>query len=158
MITWKEDHALIIMRRSRFLSASRIRMELIKWFRGSVPVCTVKRRLVSSIWLLLRASRQMPRLTPGHRRRMFNMQTPEQEPSLSTDLMWHLALSPGSASTTAMSLPEFSLCFRLTSGLLHQRNKTIRLVEGNPGFVDKFHQWWWFQFWCLCTNVHRRRR
>ena len=41
--------------------------------------------------------------------------------------MWYLAMSPGSTSTTTISVPAFSSCFRKTSGLLHQRNKTIIL-------------------------------
>ena len=76
MTTPREDCALIrIMRRNRFLSSSRIRVELIRWTGHRVSARTVQRRLVGAGYHS-RCPARCPRLTHDHchRHRNWNHQ------------------------------------------------------------------------------------
>ena len=97
MTTPREDRSLVwIMRRNRFLSSLRIRVELIRRTGRHVFAGTVQRYLVA-VGYYSRRPAKCPRLTHNHRcRRRMGKQAPEMEPSalVVCDIWWWVQIQP----------------------------------------------------------------
>ena len=117
MPTPRANRALIrIIRRNRFLSSSRIRVELIRRAVRRVSARTVQIRLVAAGYCS-RCLARCPRLTHDHRRRRRVGHAGATNGTISTGLVWYLLCLP-----LWWSYPSSSTCWWETSGLLHPKN------------------------------------
>ena len=107
MIASNEHYApLLIVRRVSFLSASMIRVELIRQPRRRVFVYTVQGRLVLAVYCLIHPD-WCPKWFLTMAAATTCWKTGPKTGSLSTGFMWY-SMSPGQAYTTLIVAPFFS--------------------------------------------------